>query len=95
MRANDTGTFTSAAGALETITLGYKPSYVEVVNVTTNIVYKVYTDGTNTVGTATAGATGVITQADVTVIPTDTGFTITAASLTTSNVVYYKAERLY
>ena len=33
MRANDAGTFTSAAGAIETITLGYEPSYIEVNNV--------------------------------------------------------------
>lgn len=95
MRANDAGTFTSAAGAIETITLGYEPSYVEVNNVTTNIVYRVYNDGTNTAGTNIAGATGVITQSDATITPTANGFTVAAAALSASDVVYYKAERLY
>ena len=95
MKANTAGTFTSAAGAIEAITLGYEPSYVEVNNVTSNIVYRVYNDGTNSVGSNIAGATGVITQADATVIATANGFTVAAASLTTDDVVYYKAERLY
>jgi len=95
MRANDAGTFTSAAGAIETVELGYEPSYVEVNNVTANTIARVYNDGTNTAGSSIAGATGVVTQADATVIATENGFTVAAASLTTSDVVYYKAERLY
>ncbi len=95
MRANTTGKFISAAGAIETVTLGYTPSYVKVNNVTTNIVYEYFNDGTNIVGISTAGATGVITQGDASIVKTADGFTVAAATLTTSDVVYFKAERLY
>ena len=87
MKANTAGTFTSAAGAIETITLGYEPSYIEVNNVTASIVYRLYNDGTNTAGYFVTGSTGVITQGGVTLVATEDGFTVAAASLTTSDFV--------
>jgi hypothetical protein len=95
MKANATGKITSAAGALETVTLGFEPSYVKVVNVTQNEVYELYNDGTNAAGASTAGDTGVVTQADATLVKAANGFSIAAAALTADDVLYYKAERLY
>lgn len=95
MKASTQGKFTSAAGALETVTLGYEPSHIIVNNVTSNILYELINDGTNTSGTSTVGSTGVITQASEVVVATSNGFTITAATLTTADEVYYSAERLY
>ncbi len=89
-----TGKFTSAAGAIEAITTGCDSCYIKVVNVTTNVIYEYYNDGTNYMGTATAGATGVITQADATIINNSRGFSVAAAALSTDNVVYYTARRL-
>ncbi len=95
MKANNAGKFISAAGAIETVTLGYAPSYVKVNNVTSNITYEYWNDGTNIVGILTTGSTGVITQADASIVKTANGFTVAAATLTTSDVVYYTAQRLY
>lgn len=89
-----TGKFTSAAGALETITTGCECGYIKVVNVTTNVIYEFYNDGTNSMGTSTAGATGVVTQADETIAVTSRGFTVAAAALSADDVVYYSATRL-
>lgn len=88
------GTFTSSAGATETITLGCDPAFVKVVNVTTNVIYEYINDGTNIMGTSLAGATGVVTQSDTTIVKTGNGFTVDAGALTTSDVVYYIAYRL-
>jgi len=89
-----TGKFTSAAGAIETITLGCAPSYVEVNNVTTNVQYRYFNDGTNVSNYSTNGADGVVTNSGSTIVKTSDGFSIAAATLSTSDVVYYVAYRL-
>jgi len=94
MKNTFTGQFTSAAGAIETITLGCEPCYVKVYNVTTNISYELFSDGTLTEDIITTGATGVITTGGATLIMTANGFTVAAASLTTSDVCTYVAHRL-
>lgn len=87
------GVFTSAAGALEDITLGCVPGYVKVVNITTNITYELIYDGTNIKQLSHAGATGVTTQGGTTIVLGDDGFSVAAAALTTGNVVVYTAIR--
>lgn len=87
------GVFTSAAGALEDITLGCVPGYVKVINITANITYELIYDGTNTKQLSTAGATGVVTQGGANIVLGDDGFSVAAAALTTSDVVVYTAIR--
>lgn len=88
------GKFVSAAGALQSVTTGCDSCYIKVVNVTTNIVYEYFNDGTNFMGISTAGATGVVTQADASIVNNARGFSVAAATLTTSDVVYWTAFRL-
>ena len=94
MKNTFTVQFTSAAGAIETITLGCGVSYVKVYNVTTNISYELFNNGTVTEDIITTGASGIITTGGATIVATSNGFTVAAASLTTSDVVTYVAHRL-
>jgi len=94
MKNTFTGQFTSAAGAIETITLGCVPSYIKVYNVTTNISYELFNTGSATEDIITTGSTGVITTGGTTLVLTANGFSVAAASLTTSDVVTYVAHRL-
>ena len=94
MKNTFTGQFTSAAGALEDITLGCEVSYVKVYNVTTNISYELFNDGTNTEDIITTGATGVITTGGANIVAGDDGFSVAAAALSTDDVCTYVAHRL-
>ena len=89
-----TGQFTSAAGALETITLGCDVAFVEVFNATAVMSYKYFSDGTNTEDIICTGSTGVLTTGGANIVATDGGFSVAAAALTTSDVVTYVAYRL-
>jgi len=89
------GKFVSAAGALEAIALGCDVAYVKVNNVTTNVIYEHFNDGTNNAGLSTNGADGVVTNSGAgIVINSGTGFSVAAAGLSTSDVIYYTATRL-
>jgi len=94
MKNTFTGQFTSAAGAIETITLGCECSYIKVFNVTTNISYELFNTGSVTEDIITTGATGVITTGGATILSTSNGFSVAAASLSTSDKVTYVAHRL-
>ena len=94
MKNTFVGQFTSAAGAIETITLGCAPAYVKVFNVTTLITYELFYNGTALEDIITTGASGIITTGGTTVIATSNGFTVAAASLSTDDVVTYVAYRL-
>ena len=94
MKQTFTGTFTSAAGAIETITLGCSPAYVKAYNETTNISYELFYNGSELADIITTGATGVITNGGTTIIAPANGFTVAAASLSTDDVVTYVAFRL-
>lgn len=83
---NVTGTATAT-----TVSLGFKPSYVKVINETANICYEIIDGSTNT--TITTGSTGVITYAAAATtngILTSTGFTFASSA---SDVCRYIAVR--
>lgn len=83
---NVTGVATST-----TVTLGFKPSYVKVINETANVCYEIIDGSTNT--TITTGSTGVITYAAAAVgngVLTSTGFTFASSA---SDVCRYIAVR--
>ncbi len=89
-----TGQFTSSAGAQEDIELGCGVSYVKVYNVTTNISYEFFNDGTNTEDIITTGSTGVITTGGANIISATNGFSVDAGALSASDVCTYVAYRL-
>jgi len=94
MDSSFTGKFVSAAGALEEIDIGCTLGYVKVVNVTANVVYEFFNDGTNSMGISTNGADGVVTQAATGITIDSNGFSVAAAALTADDVVHYVATRL-
>ena len=89
-----TGQFTSSAGAEEVIELGCSVSYVKVYNVTSNISYELFNDGTNTEDIITTGSTGVITTGGANITLNDNGFDVASGALTTDDVCTYVAFRL-
>lgn len=88
------GVFSSAAGALEDITLGCVPGYIVVHNITAGTKFELIYDGTNTKQLSTVAATGTITHGGTNLVLGDDGFSVAAAALTTGDVVVYSAIRL-
>ena len=67
---------------------------MKIYNVTTNISYELFNDGTNTEDIITTGSTGVITTGGANIVAATDGFSVAAAALSASDVVTYVAHRL-